>query len=72
VECLLQSSSTRQGIGGPQEYGEPAVTFAARPHEHAIMPGHYLLDNLVVPAHGCPRLLRMLLPQNGATLYVGE
>jgi hypothetical protein len=31
-----------------------------------------IFHDLVVPLQGYSRLLRMLLPKNGASLYVGE
>jgi hypothetical protein len=37
-----------------------------------MMSAYDIFHDLVVPLHGCSRLLRMLLPKDGASLDVGE
>jgi hypothetical protein len=68
----LKRGCGRDGVGRAGEDGEAAIPFATWPHHDASVPFDQRLDERVVSREGAPHHIRMLLPQPGTALNVGQ
>ena len=72
MKCLLESGSGGDGVGGTGKDREAAVAFSARPHDLSLVLGDDLLDKRIVAHEGSACRSRVLFPEPGAALDVGE
>jgi hypothetical protein len=72
MQRLLQGGSGGHGVGGLGKDGEAAVALPARAHEETTVPLDVLLYEDIMARQRLAHGVGVLLPQQGATLDVGE